>query len=143
MRINTTKCVQQIKEKLHKDSDLKEREMQFFSMHTTVIYLAPMVDYELANENILKPLLEFDGKKKGSLINTITQNVLIDGEIELCDSVDIAVEKMLKGFVAIIIDKQSQIVCVNAEKIVVRPISIFFNRLSISLTIFLLATFSR
>ena len=124
MRINTTKCVQQIKEKLHKDSDLKEREMQFFSMHTTVIYLAPMVDYELANENILKPLLEFDGKKKGSLINTITQNVLIDGEIELCDSVDIAVEKMLKGFVAIIIDKQSQIVCVNAEKIVVRPISI-------------------
>ncbi len=119
-----TKCVQQIKEKLHKDSDLKEREMQFFSTSTTVMYLAPLVDYEVANENILKPLLEYNDKKNKGLINTIIQNVLVDGEVELCNNVETAVEKMLKGFVAIIVDGQSQIICVNAEKIVVRSISI-------------------
>ena len=124
MKINMTKCVQQIKEKLHKDSDLKEREMQFFSMPTTVIYLAPMVDYELANENIIKPMLEYDGKKEKTFIDTITKNVLVDGEIELCTDIAGAVEKMLKGFVAIVVDKQSSIICVNAEKIVVRSISI-------------------
>lgn len=124
MKINMTKCVQQIKEKLHKDSDLKEREMQFFSMPTTVIYLAPLVDYELANENIIKPLLEYAGKKEKTLIDTIAKNVLVDGEIELCTDIATAVEKMLKGFVAIVVDKQSNIICVNAEKIVVRSISI-------------------
>ncbi len=118
-----TKCVQTIREKLHKDSDLKEREMQFFSTPTTIMYLASVVDYEQANENILKPLLEFDGKKTGNLVDLVANQVLSDGEIELCDEFD-AVEKILKGFVAIIFDKEQKIICVNAEKIVVRSISI-------------------
>ncbi len=123
MKINMTKCVEKIREKLHKDSDLKEREMQFFSTPTTIMYLASVVDYEQANENILKPLLEYNGKKTSKLVDLVTNQVLSDGEIELCDD-DEAVDKILKGFVAIIFDKEEKIVCVNAEKIVVRSISI-------------------
>lgn len=119
-----TKCVQEIKEKLHNDSDIKEREVQFFSTPLTIVYLASMVDFEQVNENVLKPLLEYSGKRSRGVIDTISKHVLADSELELCTNVDSCVEKILKGFVVIVANNQTKILCCNAEKIVVRSISI-------------------
>ena len=124
MKVNIKKCVEQIKERLHMDSDLKEREVQFFSTPCSLIYLAELVDYEIVNESILKPIVEYDGEKDKNLIKTIESKVLSDGELEVCDDIEMVVNKILKGCVAIVLDKQEGILCANAEKIVVRPIAI-------------------
>ena len=124
MKINLDNCVKQIKKKLHNNSDLKERNVRFFSSSLCILYFADLVDTQLTNDNIVRPILEYKGNLNGSIMSTLTNFVVSDGEIELCPSIDKAIQKMLKGFVAIVVDGESQILCVNAEKIVVRPVSI-------------------
>lgn len=124
MKINLENCVKKIKEKLHNDSDLKERRVQFFSTPMAILYLADMADYTLTNDNIIRPILEYQGKSNGVINSTLIKNVISDGEVETCSSVSSAIKKILKGCVAIVVDGEEEIICVNAEKIVVRSITI-------------------
>lgn len=124
MKINLENCVKKIKEKLHNDSDLKERRVQFFSTPITILYLADMVDNQLTNDNIVRPILEYAGEENGTALDTLTKYVLSNGEIEKSKNINTAINKMLKGFVLVIIDGAEEYLCVNAEKVVVRSITI-------------------
>ena len=122
MKINITNCVETIKKKLHYGSDLKERKVQFFNRRVSLLYLADLTDLAIVNDNLLRPLLEYDGEQEGNLIDTIYNVVLSDAEISCVESEDEAIQKILKGFSLLIVDKENKILCVNAEKITVRAI---------------------
>lgn len=122
MKIEIDKCVEKIKLKLHHGSDLKERRVQFFNRQIAFLYIADLIDMDVMNLNIIRPVVECEDKPEGKFFEFIAKNVLTDNELAAVDSEQQVVQKLLKGQVAIIIDKEDKFVCVNAEKIVVRAI---------------------
>jgi len=122
MKINITNCVENIKKKLHYGSDLKERKVQFFDRRVSLLYLADLTDLNIVNDNLLRPLMEYDGEVENNYVDIIAKEVLSDAEVSLVESEDEAIQKILKGFTLLIVDKETKILCVNAEKIVVRAI---------------------
>ena len=122
MKINLTNCVENIKKKLHYGSDLKERKVQFFDRRVSLLYLADLTDLNIVNDNLLRPLMEYDGEIENNYIDTISKLALSDAEVSSVETEDEAVQKILKGFTLLIIDKETKILCVNAEKITVRAV---------------------
>ena len=122
MKIDINNCVEKIKEKLHYGSDLKERRVQFFGRSIAFLYIADLIDMDIMNLNIIRPVVENTEKPTGKYIDFISRNVLTDNELATLQNEDEVVEKLLKGHVAVIIDKEEKLITVNAEKIVVRAI---------------------
>lgn len=122
MKIDINVSVEKIKEKLHFSSDLKERRVQFFSRSIAFLYIADLTDMDIMNLNIIRPIVECEEKPSGKFLDFISKNVLTDNELATAENEDAVVGKILKGQVAIIIDKEEKFITVNAEKIVVRAI---------------------
>lgn len=122
MKINITNCVENIKKKLHYGSDLKERKVQFFSRRVSLLYLADLTDLNIVNDNLLRPLMEYEGEVGKDYLDIIAKEVLSDAEVSSVETEEEAVQKILKGFTLLIVDKESKILCVNAEKITVRAV---------------------
>lgn len=122
MKIDIDISVEKIKEKLHYGSDLKERRVQFFGRSIAFLYIADLTDMDIMNLNIIRPIVECEEKPVGKYLDFISKNVLTDNELAVLQNEDEVVGKILKGHVAIIIDKEEKIISVNAEKIVVRAI---------------------
>lgn len=122
MKIDIDISVEKIKQKLHFGSDLKERRVQFFGRSIAFLYIADLTDMDIMNLNIIRPIVECEEKPNSKYLNFISKNVLTDNELAVLDTEDEVVGKILKGQVAIIIDKEEKIISVNAEKIVVRAI---------------------
>lgn len=122
MKISIDKCVETIKQKLHYGSDLKERRVQFFGRSISFLYIADLTDMDIMNLNIIRPIVECEEKPTENYLDYISQKVLTDNELAVLETEDEVVEKILKGHVAIVIDKEEKLLSVNAEKIVVRAI---------------------
>lgn len=122
MKIDINNCVEIIKEKLHYGSDLKERRVQFFGRSVAFLYIADLIDMDIMNLNIIRPVVECEEKPNGKYSDFICRNVLTDNELAILQNETEVVEKILKGHVAVIVDKEDKLITVNAEKIVVRAI---------------------
>jgi len=122
MKINIDISVEKIKEKLHYSSDLKERRVQFFGRTIAFLYIADLTDMDIMNLNIIRPIVECEEKPLGNYIDYISKHVLTDNELAVLENEDEMIGKILKGQVAIIIEKEERFLSVNAEKIVVRAI---------------------
>lgn len=120
---NIESRVMKIKEKLHQCSDLKERKMQFFSTPISILYLADLTDAKIIYDDIFTPIVAYSGEVEQDILSSLQNNVLSGGEVEKIKEED-AVDKLLKGFAVIIVDKVEEVLCVDAEKIVVRAIDI-------------------
>ena len=81
MKINIDNCVENIKEKLHYGSDLKERRVQFFGRHIAFLYIADLTDLEIMTLNIVRPIVEAEEKPTKNYLNYICKTCLTDNEL--------------------------------------------------------------
>ena len=124
MKINIEKSVEEIKEKLHNSSDLKERKVQFFSTQLSVLFIAGLTSLDSINKDVLEPILSYDQEKAKNIIETLKAKAVSNGELVVCSLIEEAIQKLLKGFAVLLVEGASEIICFNVEKITVRGIDI-------------------
>lgn len=106
--------------------DLIERDLVFANTKLKMFYLTEMTDTKEIYQSIMMSLQEKNPQeiKPENIVSHIEKKVLFASELELVKTKEEALEKLLKSHALIVVEGANEIICVNAEKILARPISI-------------------
>lgn len=115
-RINLNENTEIIEEIFKGDSILRKREFSFNSVNACLFYFDGMVNVELINESIIKPLV----KTKTEITNQkiakqVAEKLLFASEIKLTSSINEAVSAILYGDTLLLIEKSHLAIIVNTK----------------------------
>lgn len=98
------------------DSILRTRRLSFSGVSACVMYFDGMVNVELINESIIKPLVRAkELKNTGITADLVAEKLLYASEIKLTSLVSDAVSAMLYGDTLLLLDKSHTAVTVNTK----------------------------
>ncbi len=123
MKVDAVSTLDEIKKLLHDSSDLKSRTVQFFGTDITICYIAPLVDNMLMDETIIDPILNFEAKPKGEIVDVLLEQVLNNQDVIEFADLDTAVEKLFAGSALILVNYADKILVSDIEKITVRAVA--------------------
>ena len=114
----------QIKEKLNACEDVVLRYIEVGDIVLNIIFVQDITSYETISDYIIKPLIQLDSFPLNEDKSEFIAREVIQGrEVKIINTISDAVEEILKGKVAVIIEDEKNFVLVDAAYFIARSIS--------------------
>ena len=107
--------VNYLKEIFKKDGILRIREISTKDFECAVLFMDGMVNNQILNESIVRPLLTYKATLSGDIPDFIIKKVLFAGECSKTDNVDDMLSSLLYGDTLIIFDGTKEALTVNTK----------------------------
>ncbi len=105
-----------IKDLFSGDSILRQRKINFSGISASIFYFDGMVNVELINESIVKPLVMAENLTEDKLtVEVICENILFASEVKMTSSVNEAVSAMMYGDTLVIFENSHIVATVNTK----------------------------
>lgn len=116
--------INKIKENLESNHDIIFRDIMIGHLQSSIVFIKEISDFEIINNNILKPLQERDLRtiEKEKLNDTLINEVLTCREVATIKKIDEISIELLRGKTAILIDGIDNCIVVDTTKYINRPI---------------------
>lgn len=122
MKIDAVETTKTIQQKLHLSSDVKSREVQFFTTRITLLYIADITDTLLMNNSLVYPMVSYANEISQDVVKELKDKVLSNHEINEFEGETKAIDGLLKGMTLILVDGADKILGCDLETITTRSV---------------------